>query len=152
MSRWVTIMWVNHCGTEPGNQRRVFYFLLCENSMVKVKDNFLVESQKFLCHDNINIKSSRLQIIPLKFFWPYWWINEVKYHSYRYWIWTKHKKNPSPRLPLLWAELANRRHENFCSRILRVASVYSHRIYKNLVEITVKDTPLVDTVWASLHG
>jgi len=42
----------------------------------------------------------------------------------------------------LWAEIANCRHEYFCSTILRVASVES-TIYENLVEIKVKDTPLL---------
>ena len=43
----------------------------------------------------------------------------------------------------LWAELAKRRHENFCSLFLRVASVESTRIYEKLVAKKVKDTPLV---------
>ena len=41
----------------------------------------------------------------------------------------------------LWAELAKRRHENFCSLFLRVASVESTRIYEKLVAKKVKDTP-----------
>jgi len=43
----------------------------------------------------------------------------------------------------LWAELAKRRHENFCSPFLRVASVESTRIYEKLVAKKVKDTPLM---------
>ena len=43
----------------------------------------------------------------------------------------------------LWAELANCRHEIFCSPFLRVASVESKRIYEKLVAKKVKDTPLV---------
>ena len=42
----------------------------------------------------------------------------------------------------LWAELAKRRHENFCSLFLRVAIVESTRIYEKLVAKKVKDTPL----------
>jgi len=50
----------------------------------------------------------------------------------------------------LSAELANCRDENFCSPILRVASV---RIYENLVEIKVKDMPrLLFTRIKSLAG
>jgi len=41
----------------------------------------------------------------------------------------------------LWAELAQCRHENFCSPFLRVASVESTRIYEKLVAKKVKDTP-----------
>ena len=41
----------------------------------------------------------------------------------------------------LWAELANCRHEIFCSPFLRVASVESKRIYEKLVAKKVKDTP-----------
>ena len=41
----------------------------------------------------------------------------------------------------LWAELAKRRHENFCSPFLRVASVESTRIYEKPVAKKIKDTP-----------
>ena len=52
----------------------------------------------------------------------------------------------------LWAELAKRRHENFCSLFLRVASVESTRIYEKLVAKKVKDTPqytsdLAEILW-----
>ena len=55
----------------------------------------------------------------------------------------------------LWAELANCRHENFCSPILRVASVESTRIYEKLVAKKVKDTPRfknrLDKHWKMHH-
>jgi len=44
------------------------------------------------------------------------------------------------------AELVNCRHENFCSPILRAASVESTRIYEKLVAKKVKDTPQIRVI------